>query len=898
MPSQEVGSLLDSSFEKGLTSKETADRQERFGPNALTAREEVGPVKRFLLQCHQPLVYILLIAGITTLLLQEWVDAIVIFSVVLVNACIGFIQESKALKAIDALSRTMSSEATVIRDGVKKVIPASELVPGDIVVLISGSKVPADLRLFHNRELQIDESMLTGESLPVEKTSDTIDQDIVLADRKNLAFSSTLVTFGTGKGVVVATGNDTEIGRISQLINAAEVLETPLTRKIAQFSHTLVYIILGMALLTFLVGALRGQPWIEMFMAAVALSVGAIPEGLPAAVTITLAIGVTRMSKRNAIIRKLPAVETLGSTTIICSDKTGTLTQNQMTVQEIYAGGTHFTVSGIGYQPEGHIRHAEKPEEDGRSPALDEILRAGLLCNDSNLLCEEDVWSVEGDPTEGALLVSAKKAGQEMDKTVKEFPRIDSIPFESEYQYMATLHKTPSNECVVYVKGSAESILSRCNQSVNPLGEISSFDKEKIHALVEQLAAKGLRVLAFARLEMGSDARSITHDDITRNLTFLGLQAMIDPPRPEAVTSVRNCHAAGIDVKMITGDHIGTAKAIAEQIGLDQFGVHQEGQILSAIQGKDLASLDGEELIQAVKNNSVFARVAPEQKLRIVEALQSQGHVVAMTGDGVNDAPALRRADIGIAMGITGTEVSREAADMVLTDDNFSSIESAVEEGRGVFDNLIKFIVWTLPTNLGEGLVIMAAIFAGVALPILPVQILWINMSTAVLLGLMLAFEPKESGIMQRQPRDPKVSILTKPVVMRVLLVGFLLLFGSFALFKMVLQQGGSLEVARTVSVNVFVFGEMFYLFNCRSLTRSMFAIGLFSNLWLIGGVLTMALLQVLYVYAPFMNKMFQSAPLGLKEWAWILAFSFMIYTIVGIEKWIRFSSNKIGKMS
>jgi cation-transporting ATPase F len=816
----------------------------------------------------------------------------------MVNACIGFIQESKALNAIDALSKTMSSEATVIRNGVKKVVSAVELVPGDLVLLSSGSKVPADIRLIHSRELQVDESMLTGESLPVEKKTDSLKSDTVLADRNNLAYSSTLVTYGTGRGMVVATGDETEIGRISELINSAEVLETPLTKKITQFSHTLVYVILGMAALTFIVGAMRGQSLVDMFMAAVALSVGAIPEGLPAAVTITLAIGVTRMSRRNAIIRKLPAVETLGSTTVICSDKTGTLTQNQMTVQEIVAGEKLYHVLGIGYSPDGQISDPSQPEGICDQPALKETLRAGFLCNDSTLVETEEGWRVEGDPTEGALIVAARKANKFLEDALEAMPRIDSIPFESDYQYMATLHRAEGKGSVAYIKGSAESILSRCSDALDASGNLVPFDVAKVHVHVERLASRGLRVLAFARLDMGNEQSSISHDDIEANLTFLGLQGMIDPPRSEATTSVHHCHAAGIQVKMITGDHIGTAKAVASQIGLDHLDVTGNRHDLVASEGKEIASLGNESFIDGADKISVFARVAPEQKLRIVEALQSRGHVVAMTGDGVNDAPALRRADIGIAMGITGTEVSREAADMVLTDDNFSSIESAVEEGRGVFDNLIKFIVWTLPTNLGEGLVIMAAIFAGVVLPILPVQILWINMTTAVLLGLMLAFEPKEPGIMDRAPRDPKVSILTKPIILRVLFVGLLLLLGSFTLFKWTLANGGSIEKARTVAVNVFVFGEMFYLFNCRSLTRSMFAIGVFSNLWLVGGVLAMGCLQILYVYTPAMNKIFQSTPLGIREWAGIFLCSLLIYTLVGFEKWIQFRLSKNLKSS
>ena len=881
LPADEVLDLLESDRENGLDIFEVEHRQKRFGPNVITAKKGMGPLMRFLLQFHQPLIYILMAAGIITAFLQEWVDAGVIFGVVLVNAIIGFIQESKAVKALEALALTMTTEATVLRAGGKQRISAEELVPGDIVLLQSGDKVPADMRLIHLRDIQLDESALTGESVPVVKRTGPLGHDTILADRQNMAYTSTLTTYGQGIGVVVAIGDNTEVGRISQLISATEELETPLTRKIAHFSHILLYVILALSAVTFIAGLIRGQSAFDMFMAAVALAVGAIPEGLPAAITITLAIGVARMARRRAIIRKLPAVETLGSTTVICSDKTGTLTENQMTVQEILTGGERFEVSGVGYAPSGMIINNRSQEEPVESAALTECLKAGLLCNDSMLLKKEDRWEVQGDPTEGALIVSAIKGGLSSDTVREEFPRIDVIPFESERQYMATLHdRGADNPGLIYVKGSVETILEKCTSTIDAAGRSAALDVDRINKYVEEMAAKGLRVLAFAKGEITQGTKGLNHTDVDSGLTFLGLQGMIDPPREESIAAVKNCHRAGIHVKMITGDHALTASSIAQQIGMSATS--------DVVTGKDMMEMSNRELIDAAERAVVFARVTPEQKLRLVEALQARGNVVAMTGDGVNDAPALKRADIGVSMGITGTDVAKEAADMVLTDDNFASIEAAVEEGRGVFDNLTKFIVWTLPTNLGEGLVILVAIFAGITLPILPVQILWINMTTAVLLGLMLAFEPKEPGIMIRRPRDPKTPILTRELIGRIFIVGILLLAGAFGLFEWELIKGAGIKEARTVAVNAFVMVELFYLFNCRSLTRSMFSLGVFSNPWVFGGITIMLILQGLYTYLPVMNWMFQSAPISIAAWGRILAVGVIAYFAVGIEKWLR----------
>jgi len=884
---EEVARALETDPARGLTEDEVLSRRKAFGENTLTQKMGQGPVVRFLLQFNQPLVIILLVATLVTLFLQEWVEAGVIFGVILINAVIGFIQESKALKAIDALARAMVSSAMVQRTGRRQKVPAQDLVPGDVVFLQSGDKIPADVRLFEIRELRIDESTLTGESLPVQKEDQSLPEDTVLSDRRNMAYSSTLVTHGAGKGLVIATGDHTEIGRINKMISSAEVLATPLTRKIEHFSKITLYVIIAMAAVTFLVGFLRGQDWVEMFLASVALAVGAIPEGLPAAMTITLAIGVSRMAKRNAIIRKLPAVETLGSTTVICSDKTGTLTQNQMTVTELYAGGLPYDVSGVGYAPKGDITPREGGPDADANWALIEILKAGILCNDSVVKQTGETFAVEGDPTEGALITCAAKAGIVLETLNHEMPRIDSIPFESARQYMATLHdRGPGQSRVIYVKGSIESLCIECSVLFNAAGQVDLADAREIHGRVEDMANDGLRILAFARKEVPAETKRITHEDLREGLAFLGLQGMIDPPKPEAMEAIGVCQEAGILVKMITGDHAGTAAAISRQLGLcsETCSIHTR----EVLTGRDLSELGDEAIVNSAESTAVFARVSPEQKLRLVEALQKRDHVVAMTGDGVNDAPALKQANIGVAMGITGTDVSKEAADMVLTDDNFSTIKAAVEEGRAVFDNLTKFITWTLPTNGGEALVIMLAIFLGVALPILPLQILWINMTTALLLGLTLAFEPREPGIMARQPRDPKEPILNRALIFRIALVSLLLLIGAFGLFEMEFRSSGNGDLARTLAVNTFVFGEMFYLFNCRSLTRSFWKLGLFSNGWLWGGVVLMTGLQALFTYTPVFNTIFRSQPMGIVHWAMVLGYSALISCIIGIEKLTR----------
>ncbi|MBI5923102.1 MAG: HAD-IC family P-type ATPase [Betaproteobacteria bacterium] len=870
---QDIAASLNVDMLHGLNEDEAAARLKKHGPNRPSVRPGPSLLARFVSQLTQPLVLVLIAAGTVTLFLQEWIDAGVIFGVVLVNAVIGFIQEGKAEAALAALARAVAAEATVLRESSHRKLDANDLVPGDVVILSAGDKVPADLRLFAVKEMRTAEAALTGESAPVDKHGEPLAADTSLADRRNMAYAGTLVVGGQGSGVVVATGDATETGRIAGLIAQAPDLTTPLTRKLAEFTRYLLVAILVLAGLTFAVGVWRGESVIDMFMAAVALAVGAIPEGLPAAMTVTLAIGVARMAKRRAIIRKLPAVETLGGTTVICSDKTGTLTENAMTVREIWAGGTAFVVHGNGYTPGGKIASDGTPA--AVAGALLETLLGGLLCNDARLVQEGDLWTVVGDPTEGALLVAAGKGDLDSGKLRANFPRLDELPFDSARQYMATLHEIEGTRAV-YLKGAMEKLLPTCASMLDSQGREVALDLAAVQVAALRMTEAGLRVLAVSRAALDPGQR-LEPERI--GSVFLGLIGMIDPPRPHAIAAVRTCHAAGIRVKMITGDHPGTALAIARQLGI-------VGDAGNALTGSDLARLDDAALRKAAAEADVFARVAPEQKLRLVKALQANGEVVAMTGDGVNDAPALKQADIGIAMGRGGTEVAKEAAAMVLTDDNFATIEAAIEEGRGIYGNLVKFIAWTIPTNAGEGLVILAAVFAGTTLPITPLQILWINMTTAVLLGMMLAFEPAEEGVMLCPPRMPAAPILDSALIQRCLLVSVLLLAGSFGLFELALYRGQSLAEARTIAANVFVLVETSYLFNCRSLVRPFWTMHLFSNPWVWVGSGAMLALQMIFTYMPAFNRVFQTAPIGISDWCAIVAIAALCAAIVEMEKW------------
>lgn len=885
LPAHEVVLLLETDARRGLTADAARERLARFGPNALPAPRGPGLLIRILRQFHHPLIYVLLVAGAVTAALQHYVDSAVIMAVVLVNAIVGFIQESRAEAALQSLRAMVHTEAKVVRDGRERAIDSEQLVPGDLVTVEAGDKVPADTRLLRQSELRIDESALTGESLSVTKTDGALPEPTPVADRLNMVYSGTLVTAGSAAGVVVATGAETEIGEIHRLVGAAEVLATPLTAKLTKFSKMLTIAILALAAVTFAVGLVRRQDAVQTFTAAIALAVSAIPAGLPAAVTITLAIGVSRMAKRRAVIRRLPTVETLGSTTVICADKTGTLTENQMTVREIWTPRSSVSVTGSGYAPEGGLIDGDgTPVSVDSDAALRWSLLAGAACNDAALSENSDGWSIVGDPTEAAMLVVAAKAGLDADRVRRTAPRLETIPFSSDRQYMATLHQFAGADHVVLVKGAVERMLQLCEVQMEEDGALRPLDHGAVLAAAEQLAAQGLRVLATG-VCTDADPAGFDEHTLPGTLAFTGLQAMLDPPRAAAGPAVAACHSAGIAVKMITGDHAGTATAIAASIGVLDADRPPGAAVLT---GVELSALPPEELPEAVDRASVFARVSPEQKLRLVEALQARGHVVAMTGDGVNDAPALRQASIGVAMGRSGTEVAKDAADMVLIDDDFATLEAAVEEGRGVFDNLTKFITWTLPTNVGEGLLILVAIALGTALPILPTQILWVNMTTAIALGLMLAFEPKEPGIMTRPPRDPGQALLTRTLVGRILLVSVLMVASAWWLFEWELGRGASLAEARTAALNLFVVVEAFYLFSCRSLTHSVWSIGFFSNRWLILGVAVQAVAQIAITYLPAMNTVFQTAPLDLGGWLRIFALAAGISAIVGVEKWLR----------
>jgi magnesium-transporting ATPase (P-type) len=872
------------STEQGLSQQEAERRLALYGFNRLTPAASRGPFKRFLSQFHNVLIYVLLVAAFVTAAIEHWVDSGVIVGVVLINALIGFIQEGKAEKALDAIRNMLTHQAMVRRDGKNLLMPAEQLVPGDVVMLESGDKVPADLRLLKVKNLRADESMLTGESLPVEKTTEAVGANTALGDRFCLAYSGTLVTYGTALGMVVSTGDETEIGRISSMLRTVPQLTTPLLRQIARFSQWLTAAIVMLASATFAYGwTVQHSSLTELFMSAVGLAVAAIPEGLPAIMTITLAIGVQRMAKRNAIIRRLPAVETLGSVTVICTDKTGTLTCNEMTVKSVFVNNKLFTVEGVGYNPHGGFELGDEttPVED--HPYLHELIRAAVLCNNARLeqksgngTFQGDNWIMHGDPTEGALVTLAHKAGMNPDFINQEMPRTDIIPFESEHRFMATLHHDHSGHAFVFIKGAPERVLGMCSlQRID--GEDVPIHVAHWHQMMDEIAGGGQRLLAIAFKTVSSSQTQIGFADVETGLTLLGIVGMIDPPRPEAIEAVLKCQNAGIRVKMITGDHAATAVAIAAQLNIG------DGSVLS---GEDLDRMTDRELTAAIRSIDVFARTSPENKLRLVTALQADGQVVAMTGDGVNDAPALKRADVGVAMGKKGTEVAKETSEMVLADDNFASIAHAVEEGRGIYENLKKAIIFILPTGAGEALIIVAAIFMGEALPLSPVQILWVNMITAVTLSLTLAFEPPERNIMSRMPRKPKEPLLSRLLAWRIVFVSLIMVAGTFGLFLWERSLGTSIEQARTVTVNTLVMFEIFYVFNSRYLHHSVLNLhGLFGN-WLVWlAVLLLIAFQIAFTYWHPMQMLFGTVELDAHTWQMIVAVASSVFILVEIEK-------------
>ncbi|MDO8262986.1 MAG: cation-transporting P-type ATPase [Gallionella sp.] len=861
----------------GLSQAEAAQRLQQYGPNRLPAARRDSLPMHFARQFHNVLIYVLLVSALITALLDHWVDCSVIAGVVLINAIIGVIQEGKAERALDAIRNMLSLNATVLRDGQRREIPAEQLVSGDMVLLSSGDKVPADLRLIETRQLRVEEAALTGESEPVEKDIAAVDAHAVIGDRSCMAYSGTLVVFGQARGVVVATGAATEIGRISGLIAAVTSLETPLLRQMTRFGQQLTAVILTLAALTFFFGVwVRGYGWPEMFFAAVGIAVAAIPEGLPAIMTITLAIGVQRMARRNAIIRRLPAVETLGSVTVICSDKTGTLTKNEMTVQRLIAAGRIFEVSGSGYAPHGGFSIAGREVFVEDYPELAELGRAALLCNDAELHRSGNEWKLGGDPTEGALLTLAAKTGLDLAFEREALRRTDLIPFESQHRFMATLHHDLEGHGFIFLKGAPERVMEVCDAE-----RADGEDRPLRHAYWQQAmldaAQQGFRLLAVAMRPTVNEQRSLDFDDVRSGFALLGIFAIADPPRDEAIRAVARCRAAGIGVKMITGDHLDTACAIGARFGLTADG---------ALTGAEIEQMDEAALRIAVTRADIFARASPEHKLSLVQALQANGEVVAMTGDGVNDAPALKRADVGVAMGKKGTEAAREAAGMVLADDNFASIDAAVEEGRTVYDNLKKSIVFILPTNGGEAAVIVAAIFLGLTLPITPVQILWVNMVTAVTLSLALAFEPSEVSVMHRPPRDPAEPLLNAFLLWRVFFVSCLMVVGALGFFLWEQARGENIEVARTMAVNALVMGEIFYLFNCRFLLAPSHGLRSFTESRpVLISIFAVVVLQALFTYAPLFQQLFGTAAIDAVAWWRILLFGVVLFVAVEIEK-------------
>lgn len=884
-----VLAALDSSSDRGLHASEAEARAARYGANVLSRQRGPSALAVLWRQIDNPIVYLLLGSAALAMALGKVLDGLVVLGAVVVNAIIGFVQEFRAGKAIESLARMVPQHAQVVRDGRPQSLPSSQLVPGDIVLLSSGDRVPADVRLLAVRNLRVDEAALTGESVPANKASAAVDGEAPIGDRTGMAFGGTLVTAGTARAIVVGIGEATELGRISHMLGEVVEMQTPLTRALHSVGKWLTFAVLAVSVVLLGVSVLRGYSVADAVLVAITLAVAAIPEGLPAIITIALAIGVQRMAMRNAVIRKLPSVETLGSTSVICSDKTGTLTRNEMTVQALATPQGTYTVSGVGYAPEGGLA-SEMGDLRGAPSDVRALVEAGALSNDASLHSESGIWKISGDPTEAALVVAAEKTGVEVEALRRDWPRIDVIPFESEHQYMATLHVAPgTGERVVFIKGAPEVILGRSSLTG------SMHDAMMSH--VAALASRGMRVLAVARKSLPPSASSLEAQDVEDAFTFLGLQGMIDPPRPEAIEAVRSCHAAGITVKMITGDHRGTAEAIGRQLGLLAAGQH-------GISGEEIARMDDEQLCHASTRTNVFARVAPEHKLRLVKVLQGAGHVVAMTGDGVNDAPALKQANVGIAMGITGTSVSKEAADVVLADDNFASIASAVEEGRRIYDNLIKSLAFVLPTNLGLGFILIAAVAFFPMLtvggklvplmPMLPTQLLWINLVAAVALSLPLAFEVREPDAMRRPPRNPQTPILGRFVILRTVFVALTMAAGAIGLFlweywtEVPLRgHAVALREAQTMAVTTVVFFQIFYLFNCRSLRGSVFDVGFFSNRSVFYGIGTLLLLQAGFIYLPFMQKIFGTASLQPEALAFSALTAAVILPLITAEKMV-----------
>ena len=863
--------------ESGLSNSEIKERLLQFGPNKFIEEEKISRLKILVHQFTSTLIYILLIAGVVTIFLNEYIDSGVIFAVVILNAIIGYIQEYKAEESVRALKKMVVPKAKVLREGKEKEINSEELVPGDIVLLASGVRVPADLRLFKTIELRVEEATLTGESLPAEKATSLIkEENLTPGDQKNMAFMGTIVVSGRAKGIVVETGHSTVLGQIATEVREVAVVKTPLQYKLMRFARLIGILVIAFSALIFGAGILLGEKASEMFMIAVATAVSAIPEGLPVAVTIVMAIGVARMARRNAVIRKLPAVETLGSTTVIGSDKTGTLTKNEMTVRVVYDGEKAYRIGGIGYEPKGEIRYQLEPVDIKASANLLMVFRIGMLCNESNIYEEEGEFKVDGDPTEGALIVSAMKAGLNLIEETRHYPQTAIIPFESEYGYMATLHRHGGKK-FIFVKGAPEKILDMCTECVVK----DRIETKEILNKAHLFAREGMRVLAMAYKEAPHDIDEITHHDVDGNLVYVGFQGMIDPPRTDVMDAVKGCKKAGIKVVMITGDHAATASAIAKMLGISS----EESGVMT---GKEIEAMSDDELFNKVKDISVFARVSPKHKLRIVEQLIRYGEIVAVTGDGVNDAPALRAAHIGIAMGKSGTDVAKEASDMVLADDNFASIFAAVEEGRVVYDNIKKVTLFLISCGFGELIAIIGTIVMGYPIPYIPAQILWLNLVTNGLQDVALAFEPAEKGVLNRHPRNPKQGILSSLMVQRTALMGITLAAGTLFLFISNLNSGVPLERARTIALTTMVFFQFYQAFNCRSETRSIFRMSPISNPLLFISMIAAFLAQLSVIYVPAFQWVFRTVPITINEWVQIFMVSTTVILVVEMDKWIR----------
>ena len=868
---------LKTSPGKGLSATQAAERFEEFGPNELPAAKTDHALIRFLRHFHDILIYILFVCAFVTLVLGHYADTVVILAVAVINAAIGYFQENKAEKALNDIRNLLSPRASVIRDGARIDVDAAGLTLGDIVSLSPGDKIPADLRLFRAENLRVEESALTGEAVPSEKQTLPLAPETVLGDRSNMAYCGTTVSAGTGHGVVVDIGTDTEIGRISQLIKEVGDVTTPLIRQMATFGKHVSVVVIGIAALVYLFGHFFREDLYgvsELLLSTIGLAIAAIPEGLPAILSIILAIGVQNMAKRNAIVRNLPSVETLGSVSVICSDKTGTLTKNEMTVKNLVVHDAGFVVTGSGYAPTGEIRYEDGPVSEGEGPLLRLLLTCFMHCNDASLSQEtQNTWTVQGDPTEGALLTVYEKACFD----TKLPPRVATLPFDSEYKYMATL-ASDDDMNILYVKGAPDRLLALADQEMASNGP-APLEQERWEKAVADLAAKGKRVLGAAMKFVPSDKTAIEHEDLQEGVIFLGLAGIVDPPREEVVEAVAVCRAAGIRVKMITGDHADTARAIGKELGI--------GNGEEALTGNDLDDMTDEQFYAAACQYDVFARTSPEHKLKLVKALQAHGAICAMTGDGVNDAPALRRADVGVAMGIKGTEVTKDAAEVVLADDNFSTIAAAVEEGRRVYDNLKKTILFILPTNGAESFLIIASILFGTMIPLTPVQILWVNMVTSVTISLALAFEPAEPGVMARPPRDAAEPLLSRYFLWRILFVSVMIGGLTLGLSVWLLDAGYSENEVRTITLQTIVLCQAFHLFNSRSIRQPAYALDFWGNKAVFAVCGLMILLQLAVVYLPFMNTVFGTVPLGAKGWLIPILLGVIVFLVVEVEKYV-----------